>query len=237
MMKINRTFLFNNIYLIIVLYFFYSCFNGINFFGLETTYNMEKYFGIGKYLVFIILFANYFVEFFKEKKTKNRYLLLSYFLYLFYISFIILILSFELGILFNRAENFNAEVLDMKLASLAYFKYNFGLVPGYIARYIVINENAKIFYAGISISVLATIFMIIIFVNYILIRVYRIISKGYKKRKYFEEKEEDLENKIEIKEISERKAVQQSLRRKRLEEEEQEEKIRNKVSQYKNKEK
>lgn len=205
---INKFFNLHNIYLILVIYFIYSCVTGENFFEMDTAEFMDRYFGISQYLIMAVLVANYLLSYVKNEKKKLIFTLINYFLYVGFISLVILWMYYKLG-LFGKI---GGSHLEYDFVKLTVFQYKLGLIPSYFTSLIILAENDKIFYGGLGISLLNALLLLIMGTNWIFINNYRKIRKGYIQRKKIEEEEALLKEKIAIKESVERNELEQIRR-------------------------
>lgn len=208
MNKIFKILNIRNLYLGIVIYFIYSCVTGERFFNMDTSEFMERYFGITQYILMFILVVNYLLSYVKDNHRRNIFTFINYYLYVGALSVMILWLYYRLGI-FGKMGGPELENLFIKLTV---FDYKLGLIPSYIASFVLLTDNEKIFYGGIAAVVVTALILLILIINWIFINNFKKLKKGYEKRKSLEEEEAALREKIAIKEAVEKAEVEQRMR-------------------------
>ncbi|MGL4533881.1 MAG: hypothetical protein ACRCUA_02280 [Fusobacteriaceae bacterium] len=195
-------------YLVLMLCFFYTQLEVVPVLGYNVSGNMEKYFGISKYLIYLIILMNYFVEYVENRKEKNCLIIINYYTYLVFLSASFLFLVYKLNIL----NDFSQPYLERNFLNLSIFKYNLGLIPTYFMEFLIFFKDVRIFYSFIVAAVLILIVMAIIILNWGVLRVYKNLTKGYRTRKELERKEREIAEKIAIKESIERNELEQKKR-------------------------
>lgn len=200
----KKIFTFKNIYLFFLIYFFYNYFNTGFILDFNVKSFLDKYFGLSKYIVFIILLGNYFVEYIKKEK-RNATLTIIFFIYLFYLAFVTIFLSYKLNLITQKP----IPNLEYNFIKYCIFDFNFGLISAFFISNIILTKNIYIFYLALIISSLVCLFMGIIITNRIFIKSYKYIKIEYNKRKLLEKKEEKVKEKIAIKEAIEKNEIKQ----------------------------
>ncbi|MGL5123384.1 MAG: hypothetical protein ACRC6K_04380, partial [Fusobacteriaceae bacterium] len=192
------------IYLFFLIYFFYSYFNTGFILEYDIKTFFDKYFGISKYIVFIILLGNYFIEHIKKEK-RNTILTIMFLIYIFYLAFATLLLSYKLNLIIqNPIPN-----LEYHFVKYSVFDYDLGLIASFLISNLILINNTYLFYLVFLISILICLFMGIIVTNRVLIKGLKYIKIEYNKLKILEKKEEKVKEKIAIKESIEKNEIKQ----------------------------
>lgn len=204
----NKIFNLRNVYLLIVLSFIWSGTMGNTFFGWNLRRFMEYYFGRTQYVIYIMLIANYFISYAENNKKKTIFTFINYFLYLGIFSIIFILLTYKLGVF----SQINVGRMEKEFVELALFKYKLGLVPTYLSFLIILNENRNIFYGALGVAILNSLILLILMLNWGIFYHLRKIRKGYLLRKKMEKEERELQEKIALKEMLERKEIERIKR-------------------------
>lgn len=197
-----------NIYLILLLCFFYTEFEGVSILGYNLSRNMEKYFGISKYVVYLILIGNYFVEYVEKRKEKSCLVIINYYTYLVFLASSFLFLIYKLDIL----NSFRNLTFEKEFLNVSIFNYNLGLIPVYLMQFAIFVEDIRFLYLYIGIAIFILIIMLVIILNWGIIKTYKNLTKGYRTRKELERKEREIAEKIAIKEAIEKNELDQKKR-------------------------
>lgn len=200
----KKIFNLRNIYLLIVIYFIWSGITGEIFFGWDLSNFMEYYFGRTQYIIYAVLIMNYLISYVKNEKKKIIFTIINYFIYIGTVSFIIILMAYHFK-LFPKTDILPSEHDFMELAL---FKYKIGLIPTYLSFIIILNSDRNIFYFGMGLAFFNSLLMLILMINWGIFYHLKKIRKGYLLRKKMEKEERELQEKIALKEMLEKREVE-----------------------------
>lgn len=218
----KKIFSLKNIYLLIVSYFIFAGITGEMFFSYNLSQFLDYYFGRTQYIIYFILGVNYFISYVENERKKFIFTVINYYIYIGVLSAVALFMIYKLDVF----SQMNLMKLESDFMELSLFKYKLGLIPTYLNFIIIFNENRNIFYGGFGIAIFNSLLLLILMLNWGVFYHLKKIRKGYLLRKKMEREEKELQEKIALKEMLEKREVER-LKRVR---EETERRIREEVT-------
>lgn len=200
----NKIFNLRNIYLFMVGYFIWAGTVGGMFFNWNLSHFMDFYFGRTQYVIYLILLINYAISYAKTEKKKVIFTIINYFIYVGVISGMLILISYNLEI-FSKTD---LKSLEYNFMELSLFRYKLGLVPTYLNFILIFNESRNIFYFAYGIAVFNMLLMTTLMLNWGIFYHLKKIKKGYLLRQKMEQEERELQEKIALKEMLEKKEVE-----------------------------
>ncbi|MGL4403205.1 MAG: hypothetical protein ACRCTS_05755 [Fusobacteriaceae bacterium] len=218
----KKIFSLKNIYLLIATYFILGGITGETFLGYNLSKFMDYYFGRTQYIIYGVLMLNYFISYVENERKKLIFTIINYYIYIGMLSVVTLFMIYKLEVF----SGINLMNLESEFMELALFKYKLGLIPTYLNFVIIFNENKNIFYGAFGIAIFNSLLLLVLMLNWGIFYHLKKIRKGYLLREKMEREEKELQEKIALKEMLEKKEVE---RLKRLREE-TEKRIREEVT-------
>ncbi|MGL4253083.1 MAG: hypothetical protein ACRCU6_11300 [Fusobacteriaceae bacterium] len=218
----KKIFSLKNIYLLIVTYFIWIGITGEMFLGYNLSQFMTNYFGRTQYVIYAVLMINYFISYVENEKKKFIFTIINYYIYIGVLSVIALFMIYRLEIFSQK----NLMALESSFMELSLFQYKLGMISTYLNFVVIFNENRNVFYAAFGIAIFNSILLLVLMLNWGIFYHLKKVRKGYLLREKMEREEKELQEKIAMKEMLEKKEVER-LKRVR---EETERRIREEVT-------
>ncbi|MGL4945583.1 MAG: hypothetical protein ACRC4Z_04915, partial [Fusobacteriaceae bacterium] len=174
------------------------------------------------YVIYAVLMINYFISYVENEKKKFIFTIINYYIYIGVLSVIALFMIYRLEIFSQK----NLMALESSFMELSLFQYKLGMISTYLNFVVIFNENRNVFYAAFGIAIFNSILLLVLMLNWGIFYHLKKVRKGYLLREKMEREEKELQEKIAMKEMLEKKEVER-LKRVR---EETERRIREEVT-------
>lgn len=218
---VRKIFSFKNLYLFSLILLLHYYFNGKDLFQGNVSEIINDYFGRSRYILFFILVINYFTTGIKDNKKRDKVTILSHSLYLVYLAFYNLLISAQLGLIVGPV----IKNKDFLFLDLSIFKYKTGIIATYLISNVVNTENRNIFWLGIAMSLIIITCFVLGVLNLFVFSNIKDIKTERLKKKNIKNKENDILQKIQIREAIEKTEIEQLTKQ----EKEKEQRIKEKV--------
>ncbi|MGL4980596.1 MAG: hypothetical protein ACRC40_01555 [Fusobacteriaceae bacterium] len=150
------------------------------------------------------MITNYLISYVKNRKNKFIFTIINYYTYIGVLSVVYLFIIYRLGVLAQT----DIMKLELDFMSLSLFEYKLGLIPTYLNFISIFNENKNIFYGIFGLNIFNSFLLVILMMNWGIFYHLKKIRKGYILREKMEREERELQEKIALKEMLEKKEIE-----------------------------